>query len=238
MGTFLSICKDVARESGTVPTWASISTMQDQTGRIQRVGEWVNSAHNDIQRSQRDWLWLLGEFSGALTASTQTYTAASLLSAEDAARFSEWRMVDRDGIWAFSVYLTSAGQSTEQRIRYEPYQRFRQTYLFGSKATDTGMPQVVSVNPSQGLVFSPTPDAAYTVRGLFQKSPQTLSADADKPEMPAQFHDAIKFKALMHMAVFDEATDQSGSWEREYMRIKGELMDHQLPPFQMAGPLA
>jgi len=238
MGTYLSISIDVARESGVVPTWASISTMQDQTGRIARIGEWVNSAHRDIQNAQNNWLWMVSEFSGALTAATQRYSAASLLSAGDAARFSDWVFMDRDEMFAFSIYLTSGGQSREQSLDYVPFQRFRRMYLWGSNATETGMPTVVSMDPQQQLVFYPIPNAAFTVRGMFQKSPQALSDDEDTPEMPAQFHDAIKFKALQHLGIFDEAGAQLPAWDKEYRRIYRQLMRHQLPPIEMPGPLA
>ncbi len=238
MGTYLTICQDVARESGVVPTWASISTMASQTGRIQRIGEWVNAAHRDIQIAQDQWLWMVEEFSGSITSGTQRYSAASILSAGDAARFSEWIFHDRDGLYAFSSYLTSDGQTKEQALRYEPFQRFRRAYLWGSNASDTGAPTVVSVDMDQQLVFYPTPDDSYTVRGMFYKSPQALSDDDDTPEMPAQFHDAIKYRALWHMGLFDEAGAQMPTWEREYRRIYRKLMSHQLPPVSMPGPLA
>lgn len=237
MGTYLSICKDVARESGVVPTWASISTMQDQTGRIQRIGEWVNTAHKDVQMAQ-EWLWLVDDFSGALTASTQRYSATSILSAADAARFSKWDFYDRDQLPAFSIYLTSDGQSKEQHIQFVPWQRFRRAYMFGVNATETGQPSVVSVDPQQQLVFYPIPDAAYTVRGLFKKNAQTLTEDDDTPEMPADFHDIIMWKALGLLGLFDEAGAQMPGWEKEERKLYRRLMGHQLPEIKTAGPIA
>lgn len=234
MSTYLEICQDVARESGTVPTIGQPSAIAGQTGRLLRITYWVRDAWFDIQKQRDDWQWLLDEWSGSLTSGTQRYTAASF----DLTRFSEWVFRDRQGMPALSAWLTSEGQSGEYDLEYIPWMEFRRKYLRGAAATKTGRPQVVSQDDARQLVFYPIPDAAYSVNGLYRKSPQTLAEDADTPECPAEFHAAIKWRALLYLGVYDEAPNQMGFWDQQLRRTLGELVKHQTPRIEKPRALA
>lgn len=233
MSTFLELCQDTERESGTFPTL--LTTTASQTGRHLRAVNWVADAWQDIQKMRSDWLWMVDEWTGQTTASTQRYSAASF---SIDSRFSKWVLKDRDGYDALSAYKTSDGQSGEVSVEYVPWHEFRRRCLRGSGASQTGAPQLVSVDDAQQLVFYPIPDAAYTLNGLYAKSPQILSDDDDVPEMPAEFHPAIKWRALLYLGAFDEAGAQMGFWDQQLRRTIGELTAHQLPPVRRAGPLA
>lgn len=232
--TYLELCQEVARESGTVPTIGQPATITGQTGRLLRVTYWVRDAWSDIQKQRPDWQWMLDEWSGALTSSTQRYTAASF----SIDRFSEWVFRDRQGMPAMSAWLTSEGQTGEYDLEPLPWLEFRRRHMRGDAATKTGRPQVVSVDDARQLVFYPTPDAAYTVTGLYRKSPQTLAAESDTPECPAQFHAAIKWRALLYLGIYDEAPNQMGFWDQQLRRTLGELVDHQVPTIGKSKALA
>ena len=234
MSTYLELCQSVARESGTVPGSGKPTAVTSQTGRLGNIVDWVDRAWRDIQRSQQAWKWMYADFSGSTAASTQRYTATAL---GIASRFSRWVPMGADGNWMFSVFLPADGQATETHIRHMEWQDFKRLYLFGSAATDTGKPQVMSVDESQQIVFYPIPDAVYTVRGTYYKSPQIMTADDDEPEMPAEFHDLIRWRALLKLGGFDENVAQYPFWKSEARAVSGDLIAHQLPSFTMDEPL-
>lgn len=235
MSTYLEICQDVARESGTVPTIGQPDTITGLSGRLLRIANWVNDAHKDIQRMYETWRWLNADFSGQTIASTQNYNAASM---GISSRFSRWVTRGQRERDTFSIYLTSEGQEREQFLEFIEWENFRFTVMVGGNATREGKPIYVSINDQRELVFYPTPDAAYTVRGRYYKAPQTLTVDADTPEMPEEFHDIIKWRALMLMGLFDEAFEQYAGWTQEYNRMLDQLTDSQLPRLMTPGPLA
>ncbi|RMD93747.1 MAG: hypothetical protein D6811_04310 [Alphaproteobacteria bacterium] len=235
MATYLQLCQDVARESGTVPTIGAPTTVSGQTGRLARIVTWVKDAWVDIQKQRPDWQWMLDEWSGTLTANTQRYSAASF---SIDSRFSRWVLTDRQGNSALSCYKTSDGQTGEYELTIVPWMAFRRNYLRGSAASRTGRPQAVAVDDQQQLVFYPIPDAGYTVNGFYHKSPQVLASDSDVPECPAEFHAAIKWRALLYLGAYDEAPDQMGFWNQQLMRTIGEMVRHQVPPIEAPGALA
>ena len=234
MSTFLELCQDVAEESGTIPTIGDPQTAQGQTGRLLRIVNWVRKAHNDVQRMHRTWRWLEADFSGNVIATQQAYTPAEL----GITRFGHWIWHDETGANTFTFYLDADGQSEEGALYYVEWPVFRRDYMVGSNATQTGKPAYVTVNPANQLVLWPIPNAAGKLRGRYRKGHQTLSADSDTPEMPADFHDVIKWKALMYMATFDEAMEQLPMFDLQYNQALDRLEKDQLPRVRLAGPLA
>lgn len=235
MASFLTLVQETAEESGTFSSIGSPETLSGVTGRSLRVKNWVARAYRDIQRSQRGWKWLEAEFSGSTIANTQRYDSAALSISE---RFSNWIPIDHDGMQTFTVYLTSEGQATEGFMRFYEWHAFRRTYLTAANSDDTGKPNVFSIDPDQKIALYPIPDADYTIRGLYRKTPQVLSNDADVPEMPEEFHEIIKWKALEYLGIFDEAFDQLPAWRSMYKDMLVHLQRHQLPTVGKPGPLA
>lgn len=233
MSTFLQLVQDVARESGTVPNIGDPTTLLGATGRNLRIVNWVRDAYTDIQNDRADWRWLEAEFSGQTISGTQEYNSAAM---GISSRFSKWIFDpgEDDGYW--SIYLTSDGVAEEGLLQYRDWHYMRRHILIGTQSS--AKPVYITVRPDQSLVLYPTPDAAYTIRGRYYKAPQTLSVDADTPEMPAQFHRLIQWKALMLMGAFDEAMEQMPAWTMEYQRIMQKLVTHQSPRVKLGGPLA
>lgn len=235
MATFLTICQDVARESGTFPQIGVPLTTVGQTGRLARLVYWVRDAYNLIQRQHQSWLWLQADFSGSTAASTQVYTASAL---GIASRFGAWLYEGEDGENEFSLYLPADGQATENVLEFLPWEEFRRKAMIGSNATLTGKPTVFTVTPANAISLYPIPDAAYTLRGRYLKSAQTLSADGDEPEMPAHFHDLIKWQALILLGLFDEAGQQVPMWSQYLANGMTQLEIQQLQRIRKAGPFA
>lgn len=231
MATFLDLVKETERESGTMAT--VLSTTASQSGRHLKFVTWVASAWTDLQRERDDWQWMKGLWSSPLLAGVSFYDAASL----GIARWGQWTY-DRPARQDVFLYLPSEGRSTEGALPFRPWEAFVATCLRGSATEESGKPALYSVAPDGKIHLWPSPDAAYVLSGEYIKAPQVLAADADIPEMPAAYHDAIKYRALLIMAVHDEAGAQIDMWMRDLDRIRQAMLRTQTPRIEFGGPLA
>jgi hypothetical protein len=234
MSTYLQLCQRAARESGTVSGDSSPSTVVGQTGRLGKIVSWIDSAWSDIQLDRSDWRWMRKELSATITSGTQRYTATAL----SVTSFGQWITKGDFNEDRWSLYVTADGVSTEGLINYLPWDDFFVSQLRGTPPSN-GRPRFFSIDDQNRLVFSPTPDATYTVRGLYRKGVQALTANADIPEMPADYHMLIVWEALKLLGNYDEATlQQRAEWNQNARRIRFNLERDQLPPMGICGPLA
>ena len=222
--TFLQLCQRVRQECGVSGTGPS--SVVSQTGEMRRIVDWVNSSYEDIQLSRPNWNWLRADFSFNTTINDGDYTPAQ---AGIATRFSQW---DVDTI---KSYRTSLGISNEFALGELLYSRFRGVYLTGSQPS--GTPIVFSIAPDRQLLLGAKPDAVFTVSGQYWKTPQALTVDADTPEMPAEYHLYIVWKALEMYAFYESAAEVMAKAEKYMRTYKNRLEQNQLPDIAMAAPL-
>lgn len=227
--TFLELARKAAQESGTVGASAQPVTVAGQTGRLGKITGWTADAWGDIQRSRRGWLWMQGEWTGATFSGVSAYTGAQL----GATRWAEWSIRD-------DVFLRAAGEDTEDRLTYQKWDFLREARRYGSGIGDPARPIEWGVHPDGRLLLWPTPDAAYTLRGVYRRGHQRLVADGDVPEMPEDYHDLIWLGALAKIALFDEAAQIAPAYANIYRGMMLDLCNAQLPEIERAasGPLA
>lgn len=233
MATFLDLARRVASDSGTVDSGVLPATVTGQTGRLAKIVRWTNDAWRDIQNAHTAWRWMQGEFTGSTVAAQVRYDAVTDFSLP---RFAEWIYTNYGGEDRLSIYDPAVGVSSEGMLSFWEWDRF---YAVKTRGTvQTGKPTVFSIDPANMLCLSPTPDKAYTVRGLYQKTPQDLTADTDVPEMPARFHTMIAEAALMRLGTHDEAVTQLPLWQLRKLTEFSQLESSQLPRLRLAGALA
>lgn len=228
MATFLELCQALARESGTVDGEQPVA-VTGQTGRLAKIVHWTNRAWADIQNARAHWFWMQAEFEEVTTAGIARYTA----SGWSIARHAEWLKKD------FTIYRQSEGVAREVPMAFLEYERWRAQYARG--VHDQSSPIYWSISPANEVCLGPTPDDIYVVKGPYRKSPQTLSAADDVPEMPARFHSLIVDRGLILLAEHDEAQLPIATAARRYHDLFRELARDQLPPFATFGaspPLA
>ncbi|MEO0504440.1 MAG: hypothetical protein AAFZ14_14020 [Pseudomonadota bacterium] len=236
MATFLQLCQDVSRESGTIPGVAP-STTVGNTDRLAKIVSWTSQAYTRIQTARNDWRWLNREGELTLLANTRRTTKASL--AEDgvpASRFATWLYDPEQGEGSWSAYETSQGVANERPLRFEHWHFFYRYRLRGPE--DTNPPVRFSIDNQDRVVVDPVPTTEWTMRCRFKAGPQTLAADDDVPEMPEQFHQMIVWRALMFLANFDEATTQLPEWKGNYEALYGKIVQQQTPPVYLGEPMA
>ena len=225
MATYLELCQQVAAESGTI-SGVQPSSVTGQTDRLALIVRHVRDAWVEIQVSRDNWRFMRKTFAGDLTAGTACYTPASF-NLTDLARWVTDNISDFDDD-ALSLYKTSAGRADEGVIQQIDWARWRRLYDRG--VHDANRPVVYAISPANELCFGPTPDAGYTVRGEYYRTPQRLAEDDDVPIMPERFHTAIVWKALAKLGAHDE-----GEWPVQwangsYQGILDDLLRDQTPP--------
>lgn len=239
MATYLEISQAVALESGVVGgTGLPTSVLNQAQADLLRVVTWVRDAWVEIQVGSIGWRFLEKRFtSTAVIANTPEYTAGTLGITD----FGRWLVADdrtssgySDGL---TLYQTSIGAADEAPLRVIDWDEYLRLWLRGTHAASR--PRDAAVAPDNALWLGPTPDAAYTLRGRYERTAQVLAANADEPLCPARFHNAIKFHALMKLAGFDEALVARAAAEAQYRPLLSALKRDQLPmPRFRPDPLA
>lgn len=237
MATFLALCQKVASESGTI-SGTLPTTVAGQTARLGKIVRWTNDAWRQIQNANATWRWMQAEFYGPTVASQQRYGYSAfndLATASAITRFADWIYSADEADSGISLY-DSSGVASEGPLRFRDWDWFYKTQLRGPQ--NVGKPTIFTVAPDGKLVLSYTPDAVYTIRGRYRKDVQELAADADVPEMPARFHDAIVEVALILLGTHDEAPAQIPLWQMRKSTTFCNLERDQLPKLSLGGPLA
>jgi len=226
--TFLQLCRQVARDSGVI-SGVKPSTTVGQTDQLLQLVEWVKDAWVTIQSDQL-WPWMRTEFSEVTIANTASYTAAGWGLTDH----SDW-VTDLESV---TMYLTATGVSDEGFLQAIPYATYRKRYLMGTQTA--GRPVEYAISPTGVFYVGPKPDAVYTIRGEYFKTPQVFSADADAPTgLPEEFVKVITYRALLQFGEYDEAGPAMAAAEKNYRDIMGRMYRKMLPALAMGGrPLA
>lgn len=128
-------------------------------------------------------------------ASTASYAKTVVNDTDDAAAITRFRAWDLDGREPPLIYLSSDGAVTERELAVWDFSDFRYRFI---RATHTAAyPGAITAKVDDKLFLGPTPDAIYRVTGNYWKNIQQMTVDADIPEMPADFHMAIVYRALV-----------------------------------------
>jgi hypothetical protein len=185
---------------------------------------WISAAWDDLQLERPDWYWLRAGFTLTLSASDYQY---SYTDAGIATRFSMW---DTNSLRQYKL-----SKNDEIQLSFMGYEDFRQSYLIGAETQS--QPEYFTIDPQLNLMFGPIPDATYTVSGEYFKAPHTLATNEDIPEIPAQYHMAIVYRALMLYARYEAASEIYEDASLNYKRFLRRLELNQLPDVAVGGTL-
>lgn len=189
--TFLEGVQKLARECELA---SQPDSVLNQTGEFLNVIGWYQDAYDDIQ-ARNDWRWMHHRFYFDTVASDSVYAYTDITDEATAlaiSRFRKWDIQNVDD--PPKSYLASSGAGAEYWLTYVPWGWFRTIYRIGTQAE--GPPQFITMDPQDNIVVGPTPDGVYRISGQYHRGNQTLSADADVPDMPADYHSLIWRTAL------------------------------------------
>ncbi len=219
-----------ARQEGGVSGAALLSLGGTVSQETQRFKAWVNEAWRELQIHCKDWDFMRSDFEFDTTAAVQTYTAASLST--PLTSFRNWK---RD---TFRAYTTSIGFGDEQILRFEPWESFRNLYLYGNQRSTTGRPVLFSIKPDKSLVIGPVPDAVYTINGEYFRQATDLVGDTDEPGITDEYHMLLVWRALRAYGLYESAAEVVVRADGEIKRLMSKIENDQMPEVTSGPPLA
>lgn len=223
--TYLQLVQRLRSECGV--SGEGPATTVGQTREMQRLCNWIVQSWEEIQVETRELDFMRKSVTWNTVANQQSYSPTADIALTD---FGSWK----DD--SFTAYLTSAGVATETELsQYKNYTDFQSCYLVGSRRLVTGRPLEIAIAPDRSLVLGDTPDNVYTCSGDYFRAPQVLSADADVPIMPAQYHMAIVFKAMQKYGLFNSAQEQVQAGQAGYAPIMNRLVSEYSPQVMIGG---
>ncbi len=217
---YLTLCQEVARESGGISGVKPVS-VTGQEGRLQDIVKWTDLAWSEIQNQHDTWLFMRKEFtSTTITSSSPRYTPASWSLTDHA----EW--ITEEG--NLSLYDNALGVSDEGKLLNITWKEWRERYDRGLQVNNR--PTEWAISPAGELCLGAIPDkSTYKVKGEYVRAPQVLAENADIPIMPARFHTAIQWQAILFLGTMDEATDQVDRATLHLTTMMNDLTRAQLP---------
>jgi hypothetical protein len=226
---FLQLVNRARSESGVsggdLTTLTGLTTLESK-----RFYNWVQQAWIEIQAAREDWIFLRKNLQFTCTALTGDYDpTVSPMSLADFANFK----VD-----SFRCSTVGSSLFDEQIMNFQPWDRYRDLYLFGPMRTNYMRPVVLSVTPAKHLALGAIPDVPYVITGEYFAQPITLSADTDAPAIPNRFHMLIVYDAMLQYAAFESAPEVEARAQKGRNKLWAELLREQTPVLVSGPPLA
>ena len=205
------------------------STVLNQSGRSNDVIRCVLQAFEEVQVARTDWAWDWRRTAFALTNGVDSYDPVTAPAFNISSGVRAWV---RDGAY---VYRSSLGETSRNWLEWEEWQAFRTRGV----PVVNSQPVLFSTAPDETLRYFPRPnqDDFIAVHEYWLK-PQTLAADTDVPRMPAEYHMAIVWKAVMGYAQTYKDWTRHDSAEERYLRMLAQMVDTHTSPIMVGGPLA
>lgn len=152
---------------------------------------------------------------------------------------------------ASAAYTTEAGEANlELPANFNRLYEIRELAT-GVLLTPMDLDELDTLPASQGrpsiytsdgtdLIVYPTPDAPYALSLRYWKLPSDMSADADLPEIPVQYHALLvafaMWKAYLRENDYQAASVWSAEWQAGLLKMRGEVEADMFDgPRQVAG---
>lgn len=130
------------------------------------------------------------------------------------------------------------GLKSEVFMEYLEYDTWRDSELYGALRSIQTRPLQITITPNKSLGLGPIADAGYTVVGDYYSVPSEMTADADVPALPTQFHMAIVYRALMSYGLYEGAPEAFNRGQAEFNKMMRRIVADRLPEISQGGALA
>lgn len=220
---FLQLCQRTRSEAGVPGTGPA--SVENQTGQLLRIVQWVEEAYEEIQNLQATWSFLQKSFNFKTISGQAEYTPTGVAIND----LGDWKRND------FRIYNEAAD---ETYLDYVPWDKFRPHYNYGAFREQEGRPTVITIKPDDSLFLYPIPDQILTVDGQYYRSPHVMSKNDDEPLFLTRFHMSIVWKALMLYAGDLGAPDAYAHGQTQFKKIANKMRNKYLPQITFGRPLA
>lgn len=224
--TFLQLTQALAVEVGA--TGIGPVTVANQTGEYRRLIKWIADSDMELQQEHDNWRFMVNTFEINTVVGDGVYTAADCVTPVTDLR--SWR--ER----TIKAYLLSAGVTDECELRYIDYESWYVMYHTGPQTNSR--PIHYTVGNAMELLIGPLPMDVYRISGEYQRSVTKMTADADTPVYPAEFHSLPVYLAMMKYGRFTGAQELIDHGQYLYNKMMNRMERSQLPRMNHRLPLA
>lgn len=129
------------------------------------------------------------------------------------------------------------GSSTYTKLQFVPYSRWIARGF--DKPKVVGRPTKFTLSNNGKVEFYPLMDVPYHIYFEYTKTPQaftTTGTGTDTPtDLPARFHKAISWRALMYWAEYEGQSQQYARAKSRYKKFESDMIRDLLPPVNIKG---
>lgn len=227
--TFVQLASRLRQEvggAGTGPT-----SVTSQVGELKRIVDWIAAADEDIQRARSEWLFMRKGFTVNTVADTAAYAYGACTDTTTSAAITNFRDWVKD---SFKIYLQSSGVAGEIPLDYMDYQQWYEFYGTGTQVSSS--PADFTILHNRSFSLGPKPNGIYVVSGEYQKSVTTMTASADVPLYPAEFHMLPVYRAMMDYGRYTGAPEVYEAGRGRYREMMAQMERTQLPELLLSEP--
>lgn len=207
--TYLELCQAFVQELGIAGGGSNNPTsVTGQTGELLNVVNWIREAEYQINNQARDWKYLWAEYAQAMAIDDQAPTIPSN---------------PRARAWVKSSFWLDHYGPSQKKLLWIAYKEF------ANYPTIPTEPLKVTLKPNGQLSLDAPMSDALTLTGEYYKAPTPLTAGADVPAMPAEYHRIILCRAVLIYAGREDAPELTNHYEPEYLEILSHLEADQRP---------
>ena len=232
--TYLEICQAALGSTDTGAPKELIS-LADANQYQSQVTGFVAEAWRFIQTLHEEWGWRRLEFTFQMLADRGTYKWNEMRDPAGARVINTFRgWIGLKDDW----YLSTPANNHESPVPISPV-TFETMRRFLFQPSPSRSPSHFSIYPDKTLVLHPAPDDTYRIHGIYTPGVQILKNENDVPlGLTEDYHDLIKWRAVMMLQAFDEADASYGFAEQSYKEMLRSLGRLYLPEVVVGGALA
>ena len=241
--TYLEICQRTLAAADTGSP-QGLTSLNDASEYQSQVTGFVAEAWRNIQTLHEGWGWRQQEFTAVLRPSVSVYEWNTLRQNDGSHSiplehgFRKWMARapgDSDGP-DFLITAPEGASQTLGSLLPIPFETMRVRRLL---LQSDGRPTAFAIAHDKRLIFHATPDAKYTVHGMYVEGVQLFASENQTPRgIPDEYHDIIKWKAVMMLHGSDEANESYAFAQTQYQELLNSLERIYLPGVTIAGALA
>ena len=240
MANYLELCQQTLRDSDTDAPEV-LTSFKDVDQYHQQVKAFVAESWRDIQGLHENWGWRQREFTADFSIGKSTYKWNELRDENDDRSipgdpgFRNWTNNPSAGEPLWYISSPADDHANVGSIFQVPFSLMRQRRLAFRTRT---RPTAFSFLPDKKLEVHPSPDLAYRIYGMHVMGIQTLVNETHKPAgLDDEYHDIIKWKAIMMLHASDESSDSWVFADAQYKGILASLSRIYLPNLTIGSAL-
>lgn len=216
MATFLQLCQDV---NGLVGLQGSIATVVGTSGYQKELIRRVSKCWEDIQNYRKNWLFNQSSKDFSTVVGQTEYTITDIFTPATVSPVRSFVGIIRNDDQTVLLRIPKLNYDL-QDLSNEPQIKVLQYAI-------DDVTQSIWVQP---------PNEIVSLKVYYYNNLQTLTADADVPICPSEFHNTIVYKAAAETALFFGSSDLYSLMDQKYRFELGALLRSQNPPLSVKVP--